>query len=289
MEICLKDMDYALLVGGPLDSTSDSLIALCKSNASKTSAIIPKIAKTIKRVSDIPILEQPSLQHFQVEHFAPQKPAQLIKCLEQWPANSKWRQINYLIEVAGNRTVPVEVGAQYVDKDWSQELVKFENFLERQMSDNTCNRVEYLAQHNLFDQIPALKEDIRTPEYCCLSNFDDNSSLVEIKAWLGPSGTISTMHQDPKHNLLCQVIGAKKIILAAPDEADNLYPYEGKMLQNTSQVDAENLDFERFPLARNVKFFSVTLLEGDVLYIPPKWWHYVRSLSRSMSVSFWWE
>jgi len=30
------------------------------------------------------------------------------------------------------------------------------------------------------------------------------------------------------------------------------------------------------------------LEEGEMLYIPPKWWHYVRSLTMSLSVSFWW-
>uniref|UniRef100_A0A2P2L7T1 Transcription factor n=2 Tax=Rhizophora mucronata TaxID=61149 RepID=A0A2P2L7T1_RHIMU len=30
------------------------------------------------------------------------------------------------------------------------------------------------------------------------------------------------------------------------------------------------------------------LEEGEMLYIPPRWWHYVRSLTTSFSVSFWW-
>ncbi|KAK3292233.1 cupin-like domain-containing protein [Chaetomium fimeti] len=37
-----------------------------------------------------------------------------------------------------------------------------------------------------------------------------------------------------------------------------------------------------------VEYVDCILNEGDVLYIPVGWWHYVRGLSVSFSVSFWW-
>ena len=30
------------------------------------------------------------------------------------------------------------------------------------------------------------------------------------------------------------------------------------------------------------------LQEGEVLYIPRKWWHQVQALSNSLSFSYWW-
>jgi lysine-specific demethylase 8 len=54
------------------------------------------------------------------------------------------------------------------------------------------------------------------------------------------------------------------------------------------QVDLDNIDAKEFPRVQNLDFMDCILEEGDLLYIPPKWWHYVRSLSISFSVSFWW-
>jgi lysine-specific demethylase 8 len=53
-------------------------------------------------------------------------------------------------------------------------------------------------------------------------------------------------------------------------------------------VDAEQPDLARFPLFGSAPYFELTLHAGDMLYIPPRWWHYLRSLSTSFSVSFWW-
>lgn len=306
IEDCIYDLDYGLLLGCPLDGENNDILTSCLDEVRKyllpeadaelnqTQSCASKIRPSSEYSnSSVDILNCPSIDIFQQNHFLKRKPAILTHCMDQWPALTKWSNPNYLIQMAGERTVPIEIGSHYTNEDWSQDLVKFKDFIRRHFMDDVvlseANRVEYLAQHNLFDQIPKLKGDILVPEYCCVSESNGAHVQQDIKAWLGPKGTISPMHHDPKHNLLCQIFGHKRIILAAPEDSENLYPHEGDMLSNTSLLDAENVNLAEFPLAANVKFYSITLYKGEILYIPPKWWHYVRSLDRSFSVSFWWE
>lgn len=300
IESVFYELDLGLLLGCPMDSErsilSETLSILSdifvKNDISPKRAKIEESARHPDEHCDIPVLVRPTLVAFRTNHFTAKRPALLLDCISHWPAMQKWHNPNYLASIAGNRTVPIEVGSHYTNDEWSQDLVKFREFLARQIDPTeSCDRIEYLAQHNLFDQIPALRSDLSIPEYCCISTTESNhpSSNPDIKAWLGPKGTVSPMHHDPKHNLLCQVFGHKQVILAAPEDSGNLYAHDDRMLSNTSRVDAESLDLELFPLAGNVRWYRFALYRGEMLYIPPGWWHHIRSLDKSFSVSFWWE
>ena len=63
----------------------------------------------------------------------------------------------------------------------------------------------YMAQHPLFDQVPELAADVRPPEAV------RRGKLHSANAWLGPAGTVSPLHFDPQHNLLCQAVGSKYV------------------------------------------------------------------------------
>ncbi|GLI66311.1 hypothetical protein VaNZ11_010086, partial [Volvox africanus] len=178
----------------------------------------------------------------------------------------------------------------------------------------------YLAQHPLFDQIPSLQRDIVQPDYCSLGQ---EGEVRAVNAWLGPAGTTTPLHTDPLHNLLAQVVGRKYVRLYAPLLTDRLYPFpEGTVNSNSSQVDLDvDLDLVpdsdsnsktrladqdsgaavhvdggcgcrrrggRFPGVADLPYLDVVLEPGHMLYIPPGWWHFVRAMSTSFSVSFWW-
>ena len=83
-------------------------------------------------------------------------------------------------------------------------------------------------------------------------------------------------------------MGRKYVRLYGPQHSDSLYPFREGLTTNASQVDVDRPDDERFPRFQALSFVDCVLEPGQMLYIPPNWWHYVRSLSVSFSVSFWW-
>lgn len=51
----------------------------------------------------------PSLESFARDFFSPGLPVVIKNGMSHWPAITKWKDLDYLLKVAGNRTVPVEV------------------------------------------------------------------------------------------------------------------------------------------------------------------------------------
>lgn len=273
-------------------------------------------------------------------HLQDSKGPLVIKgALEHWPAFNErpWRSPSYLREktFGGRRLVPVEVGRSYTDEGWGQRIIRFGAFMDEFMlredrlertatNDSDANREEhmykgsssqphgkdkigYLAQHDLFSQIPSLRNDISIPDYCFSepppqSVADGTTGKAPppklheptLNAWLGPAGTVSPLHTDPYHNILCQVVGKKYVRLYHPDQTKRLYAMgseAGVDMSNTSELDVEGNADElgrHFPLFKEARYVETILGEGESLYIPVGWWHYVRSLTTSFSVSFWW-
>ncbi|KAF2277110.1 Clavaminate synthase-like protein [Westerdykella ornata] len=277
--------------------------------------------------------------------------------------------------LGGRRLVPVEVGRTYTDEGWGQRVMSFGEFMEEFMFDGVeeehhhpshdapqsddgpgtastkrkrarkrararkqaaKKQTGYLAQHDLFAQIPSFRSDLSIPDYCYVDLPSPSSpscstttnppprrnpeklSTPLLNAWFGPRNTISPLHTDPYHNILAQVVGRKYIRLYAPGEGGKMYPRgkdeRGVDMGNTSLVDLDvamgvwgevscwrggrdkegqswediKAEYEhRFPLFRTAAYVECVLGPGECLYIPPGWWHYVRSLTPSFSVSFW--
>ncbi len=318
----IKTLDMALIMtGAPLRGQMiEQLVSALQSSTSER----PSKRQKLEDVYTQEALEPPELRHplphaclsmaaFEA-HLSSPTPLILKDALTHWPALEErpWKSPSYLLEktFGGRRLVPIELGRSYTDEGWGQSIITFSEFLDRYLI-NKDNTVGYLAQHDLFSQIPSLRNDISIPDYCYTSPppppsgtplaGKEISELEEplINAWFGPAGTLSPLHTDPYHNILCQIVGSKYVRLYSPFESDKVYPRgseEGGVdMGNTSRVDIraiengeDNETQKNYPLFDKAKFVEGILNEGECLYIPVGWWHYVRSLTVSFSVSFWW-
>lgn len=273
---------------------------------------VPEIRKPIPTVSNM------STASFE-KHLKTGSPLVIRDALTHWPAlhERPWKNPEYLLKrtFGGRRLIPVEIGRSYTDEGWGQKIVTFREFMDgcllHGLPDEPDGKAApssslgYLAQHDLFTQIPSLRNDIYIPDYCYtdppppssgtpLASKPPTPKLDEpmLNAWFGPAGTVSPLHTDPYYNVLCQVVGKKYVRLYAPTESEKVYPKGveggGIDMSNTSEVDVEDVDPVRFPLFEKAEYVECILKAGECLYIPVGWWHYVRSLTVSFSVSFWW-
>ena len=100
---------------------------------------------------------------------------------------------------------------------------------------------------------------------------------------------VTPLHHDPHYNLLAQVVGTKYVRLYHPKHSAKLCPYTTGLTQNSSQIDLDKQGHDPSPEFATLPFLECVLQPGQMLFIPPGWWHYVKALSVSFSVSFWWK
>lgn len=145
-------------------------------------------------------------------------------------------------------------------------------------------RVAYVSQHSLLHQSPGLQECFGVPEYTM-------GRLAAANAWLGTEGTVTHLHTDQADNLLCQVAGFKLVRMYPPEAGACLYEETrggNGSLNRFSPVDAEDVDEDKFPKFADAEGGMETILgPDDALFVPCGWWHYVRALTPSFSLNFW--
>ena len=69
--------------------------------------------------------------------------------------------------------------------------------------------------------------------------------------------------------------------LISPNESHLVYNDVGVY----SKVDCENPDYDSHPMFADVTKIELILEPGEVLFLPVGWWHHVRSLVVSISLS----
>jgi hypothetical protein len=223
----------------------------------------------------------------------------LIKSLDvlKWPAISKWNMTyiadnigldvlpfvkcsdNYLtFDPDTNSPLKIKLSLPYIVKNMTKE-----NFF--QCVEGTCN--DGFKGYYYFGQVPQqLKADIQHNSF--LYNTDEDVTADKQYIWISSAGMITHGHFDQDHNLFIQLVGVKRFTLWPPSQHELMYQYPRvHPMWHKSRINFRDVNLNRFPSFAKSRALQVTLEPGESLYIPPYTWHYVETLSPSVSLSTW--
>jgi hypothetical protein len=212
---------------------------------------------------------------------------------EHFAATEKWN-LDYLKNTIGHCACDVEIGGSMNGDRVTIDFDQYAQYLDLVRSncakDVPREQLLYMAQNDLPNE---LFNDIEIPKVCTDASYSLGAGkLYNTMIWIGPIGCVSRLHYDPLDNFLMQIIGRKRVFLIDKKIDSNLL-YIGdqfRQQRNVSAIeDVETPDIQTFPMFQFVpEILTTELSPGDVLFIPKKWWHSVRSLDYSISVNAWW-
>ncbi|XP_065842243.1 tRNA wybutosine-synthesizing protein 5-like isoform X2 [Oscarella lobularis] len=216
----------------------------------------------------------PSSETFYNDFIHSSRPVLLRNALRSSFPLEKWTD-DYLKIRHGDAVVRVDFSKQE-NRDLHARPYVFSDFLEE------YNRSEFY----LIDTLPdSMQEEF--PLLSCLSCGGFLTTFQDFGMWFSSGGTKSSFHFDTVENLNCQVSGTKEWIFinkTVPGFHDVIDHMEGDF----SSVNVDAVDMIEFPQFQNVPWWTAVTRPGDCVYVPYKWFHYVKSLERNLAVNIWW-
>ncbi|HEV7158750.1 MAG TPA: cupin-like domain-containing protein, partial [Caulobacteraceae bacterium] len=218
-------------------------------------------------------------------YYAINRPVILTGEMDDWPALKLWSP-DYLkakigaavIQFQGERTSNARFE---MDKDAHRREAPFTDFIDRIQTPGAGNET-YLTAYNSATNEKALAS--LSADVGPLDKFLDPAGAPGMP-WIGPAGTLTSLHHDLTNNLIAQVVGRKRVKLLPAAEAGKLYNHR-HVFSEVPDLDAADLDLARYPLLRRARIYDVVLAPGEILFVPVAWWHQVRALDFSVTLTF---
>lgn len=216
-----------------------------------------------------------SYDEFVKEYVSVGKPVIITDVMQDWKALTKWT-LDFFKSQYGSIEYLVKD-----DKKQERGIMSIADYIDYMSVNDSEDRL-YLANW-VVSYYPELLEDYKEPVYFpnwfqrlprkILQKYEyDNPEI-----FIGYKGTSVGLHKDPSSCAawLGLISGRKKIIFFTPEQENFLH--DGK-------VDAFNPNLESFPLYTKAKPVEVILEPGEIIYIPPEWWHQVENLENSIGM-----
>ncbi|MCQ0033460.1 cupin-like domain-containing protein [Burkholderia glumae] len=228
------------------------------------------------------------------------RPAVLQGFIDDWPALARWTP-EFFVAQHGGHDITVETSSLCPTPTRPDLYLASRRYEKaplgktiREMQSQGAARTAYITYAEIYEAIPSLREDITLlherygfPRW--LPDSLRRRLILRPGFWLGPEGISSPLHFDRHENLNVQVYGRKRWVLFGPGQSHQVYYRQRRDLPVIfSPVDMTRPDLDAFPRLGDAQRHDFVLEAGEVLYLPPGWWHFVTSLSDSINVNYWW-
>lgn len=215
---------------------------------------------------------------FTTKYLNPQKPFVIKGLVRHTPANKKWC-LEYIKNKLGKVEVDVydnnvKTNTAYTHGDLKMPFSDFIDIISKK--EPTSYR---LFLFDGFKHAPDLRQDFPCPSFF-------NGVLGKIGfMFFGGQSTKVRMHFDidMSNVLLTQFEGKKRVLLFSPEYHNLLYRTP---LNTFSIADIDNPDYQKFPALKYVKGYDIMLEQGDSLFMPSGYWHYITYQEGGFGVSY---
>ncbi len=275
--------EVSAVIQNPYFQAGQKSVQLLKKHESHAN-ILAELATLSPRSRTIERRETISRNDFLENYYAKNVPLILTGITKNWSALSRWNpeylKTNYgqvEIEVQSNRNSD---RLYEINIEKHRHKMKMADYVDAVVKNGATNDYYMVANNGNIEKtaLRGLLDDLEMfPEYLDPLDIDGKAFF-----WFGSGGTITPLHHDPVNLIFVQVYGRKVWQIIPPYYTHLLYNYRGVF----SEVDIENPDFKQYPLFQKIPIIEVTLEPGDAIFMPVGWWHAVKSLDISISMSF---
>tara|TARA_B100000780_G_scaffold19842_1_gene12821 strand:+ start:282 stop:1703 length:1422 start_codon:yes stop_codon:yes gene_type:complete len=239
--------------------------------------------------------------------------------ISKWPALNKWKSTEYLSQAFNHHPLAVKVAnhpvftlfaldAKRGDETVLQGGTEDENrkYVFRDMSVNELFNKKNDNEYRYYagETPSAMQNDVHLKE---LIVDNVNNEMSRSILWMGSKGTTAGTHYDRSYNMFAQIVGRKSFYIYPPDHWKHLYlhpSFSGSRRQcrykfpltsdassiikgngyendnNNGNANDNNNDNTTCTTAENRKTAMHGVLNpGELLYVPPFYFHTVVSLS----------
>ena len=240
------------------------------------------------------------------EYFegGPAYPAILVDAVSHWPALRKWNLEFFSTNFRGD----LGVASLSFDRTRSGKATKLGAYIDHLDKPFSSMPGLWIEDGGRFMDLPKFDEDFVwgfnwdalqrhpsllddiSPYPSFIPNIVTHLSADTIAAlqyicsvkfhaiYISRKNTVTPLHFDFHHTIgsLVQIQGDKTVFLFGPNDYDK---------SGENVFNPEKPDYHRFPGMLDCLAYSAVLRPGEMIIIPPNWWHYTRSHDHSITLS----